>query len=147
MISAKPTVSFVAALAAAFFLLPGIGNGQEKKASAQQERMKACNAQAGQKSLQGRERQEFMSTCLKAERGEKQLTAQQERMKTCNAQAASKALQGADRQQFMSACLKGESASAGSGPQERMRSCNAQASAQDLKGEARKTFMSRCLSG
>jgi hypothetical protein len=105
---------FVAALAAAFFLLPGVGHSQEK-ATAQQERMKACNAQAGQKALQGRERQEFMSTCLKAERGEKQLTAQQERMKTCNAQAATQALKGDERKQFMSACLQGEDASAGAG--------------------------------
>src|SRR5688500_19415491 len=86
----KPSRNLLAALAAAFLLLPGAGNSQEK-ASAQQERMKACNAQAGQKALEGSERQAFMRSCLKAERSEKQLTAQQERMKTCSAQAGSQA--------------------------------------------------------
>ncbi len=145
----NPTACFPAVLAAAFLLLAGTSNGQEGKATAQQERMRACNAQAGEKSLKGAQRQEFMSTCLKGEnQGGKRLTAQQERMKTCSAQAKSQALEGQDRKQFMSACLKGDGASAGGGsPQERMRSCNAQASAKDLKGDARRTFMSRCLSG
>nr|WP_274517559.1 PsiF family protein [Pseudomonas aeruginosa] len=35
------------------------------KATAQQEKMKSCNADASAKSLKGDERKAFMSTCLK----------------------------------------------------------------------------------
>jgi hypothetical protein len=35
------------------------------KKSAQQDRMKACNKQAGDKKLKGDERKKFMSACLK----------------------------------------------------------------------------------
>ena len=38
----------------------------EKKANPQQERMKACSSQAGDRK--GDERQAFMSTCLKADK-------------------------------------------------------------------------------
>ena len=65
---------------------------EKKQPTAQQERMKSCNAQANQKSLQGRERQSFVSECLKANGSGKKLSAQQERMKSCNAQASSKDL-------------------------------------------------------
>lgn len=138
-------------IAAALLFLPGFALPQDK-ATAQQERMRACNSQAKEQSLKGEERQQFMSSCLKAERGGKQLTAQQERMKTCNAQAASRELKGEERKQFMSTCLKNEGASAGSGQelnaqQQRMRSCNAQASKKDLAGDERKRFIARCLQG
>ena len=36
-----------------------------EKQKAQQERMKACNKQAGDKKLKGDERKAFMSSCLK----------------------------------------------------------------------------------
>ena len=36
-----------------------------KPANSQQEKMKACNAEATAKSLKGDERKTFMSTCLK----------------------------------------------------------------------------------
>ena len=36
------------------------------KATAQQEKMKSCNADASAKSLKGDERKAFMSSCLKA---------------------------------------------------------------------------------
>ncbi|HET9272908.1 MAG TPA: PsiF family protein [Methyloceanibacter sp.] len=39
------------------------GDGQ---LTAQQERMKSCNAQASKKELKGDERKAFMSKCLKA---------------------------------------------------------------------------------
>ncbi|MGU2314849.1 PsiF family protein [Pseudomonas aeruginosa] len=35
------------------------------KATAQQEKMKSCNADASARSLKGDERKAFMSTCLK----------------------------------------------------------------------------------
>lgn len=70
-------------------------------ATAQQEKMTTCNAQASEKALKGDERKAFMSTCLKAKP-----PTQQEKMKTCNADASAKALKGDERQAFMSDCLK-----------------------------------------
>ena len=78
-------------------------------ATAQQEKMTTCNADATTKSLKGDERKAFMSTCLKAAPAAdaaKPLTPQQEKMKTCNADAATKALKGDARKAFMSECLK-----------------------------------------
>jgi uncharacterized protein HemX len=70
----------------------------------QQERMKACNEQAGAKKMEGDARKKFMSACLK---GEEKMTPQQARMKECNKQASDKQMKGDDRKKFMSACLKG----------------------------------------
>ncbi|MHC8404463.1 MULTISPECIES: PsiF family protein [unclassified Pseudomonas] len=78
-------------------------------ATAQQNKMTTCNADATAKSLKGDERKAFMSTCLKAApaaNDDKVLTAQQQKMKTCNADAATKALKGDERKAFMSDCLK-----------------------------------------
>ncbi|RJG13282.1 phosphate starvation-inducible protein PsiF [Pseudomonas cavernicola] len=77
-------------------------------ATAQQEKMTSCNAEATSKTLKGDERQAFMSTCLKAGSTPAAATATtpQERMKSCNADAASKALKGDPRKTFMSECLK-----------------------------------------
>src|SRR5215470_18699531 len=77
----------------------------EKKPNPQQERMKACNAQAGDKK--GDERKAFMSTCLKG-KGEATPMTQQEKMKKCNADAGAKSLKGDDRKAFMSECLKAD---------------------------------------
>lgn len=71
---------------------------------AQQEKMKACNAEAKEKALAGDERKQFMSNCLKAAPAK---ASQQDKMTSCNAQAGSKALKGDERKQFMSECLKG----------------------------------------
>ncbi|ATP47002.1 PsiF family protein [Pseudomonas kermanshahensis] len=71
-------------------------------ATAQQEKMTSCNADATAKALKGDERKAFMSNCLK-----KSVPAtQQEKMKTCNADASTKALKGDERKAFMSDCLK-----------------------------------------
>ncbi|HJY86755.1 MAG TPA: PsiF family protein [Candidatus Acidoferrales bacterium] len=77
----------------------------EKKSNPQQERMKACNAQAGDKK--GDDRKAFMSTCLKG-KGEATPMTQQEKMKKCNADASAKSLKGDDRKAFMSECLKAD---------------------------------------
>ena len=71
-------------------------------ATAQQEKMTSCNADASAKALKGDERKAFMSNCLKKDVP----TAQQEKMKTCNADASTKALKGDERKAFMSDCLK-----------------------------------------
>jgi len=80
---------------------------------AQQEKMKACNAQAKEKGLKGDERKAFMKECLSgktagAEKAEKKdvKTSQQEKMKACSAQAKEKGLKGDERKKFMSDCLK-----------------------------------------
>lgn len=77
-------------------------------ATPQQEKMKACNAQASEKALKGDERKAFMKDCLsaKAEPVDAK-TAQQNKMKACNAEAGKKELKGDERKQFMSQCLKG----------------------------------------
>ena len=84
----------------------------EKKApspaqQAQQEKMKACNAEAGAKELKGDERKSFMSDCL-GSKSAPGSTAQQNKMKACNAEAGSKALKGDARKKFMSECLKAD---------------------------------------
>ncbi|MES2868336.1 MAG: PsiF family protein [Pseudomonadota bacterium] len=73
-------------------------------ATAQQNKMTTCNAEAGAKTLKGDERKAFMSTCLKAKPAG--AATQQEKMKTCNATAGTQALKGDARKAFMSDCLK-----------------------------------------
>lgn len=75
-------------------------------ATAQQNKMTTCNADATAKSLKGDDRKTFMSTCLKAAPAPAALTPQQDKMKTCNADAATKSLKGDARKTFMSDCLK-----------------------------------------
>ena len=104
---------------AAFFtiatLAPGLAGAQTTpkphELTAQQEKMKDCNAQAKEKHLKGAEHQTFMSQCLKGSAASAaqphELTAQQQKMKDCSAQAKEKQLKGKDRKTFMSTCLKG----------------------------------------
>jgi hypothetical protein len=78
-----------------------------EKQKAQQERMKNCNSQAGDKKMEGDARKKFMSSCLKGETagaGDKK-TAQQEKMKSCNKEAGDKKMKGDDRKKFMKDCL------------------------------------------
>jgi psiF repeat-containing protein len=78
---------------------------QQQGPTAQQQRMKDCNTQAGKQNLKGDERKSFMSSCLKGDKP--QLTAQQEKMKSCNKEAGNQKLKGDERKKFMSQCLKG----------------------------------------
>jgi hypothetical protein len=78
----------------------------EKTLTPQQQKMGACNKEAGAKSLKGDDRKKFMSECLSAGKKEGKLT-QQGKMKACNKEASDKALKGDDRKKFMSGCLKG----------------------------------------
>jgi psiF repeat len=77
----------------------------DKKLTPQQEKMKSCNAEAGDKK--GDERKAFMSTCRKAGAPAAPMT-QQDKMKKCNADASAKALKGDERKGFMSECLKAD---------------------------------------
>jgi hypothetical protein len=103
----KRMKTVLAAIVAVAFVV-GTGSlgfaADEKKPNPQQERMKACNAQAGDKK--GDERKAFMSKCLKGE--DTAPMTQQEKMKKCNADATAKALKGDDRKAFMSDCLKAD---------------------------------------
>ena len=78
-------------------------------ATAQQNKMTTCNAEASTKTLKGDERKAFMKTCLSAPAANDAttLTPQQQKMKDCNASAKTKALTGDARKTFMSTCLKG----------------------------------------
>jgi hypothetical protein len=67
------------------------------KPNPQQERMKTCNARAGDKK--GDERKKFMSDCLSAEQ-----KAHDSRMSECNTK--SKGMKGDERNKFMSECMK-----------------------------------------
>ena len=75
----------------------------------QQERMKSCNATAGDKKLEGDARKKFMSTCLSGETAGPTAAQkkQQQRMTDCNKQAGDKKLESDARKKFMSSCLKG----------------------------------------
>ncbi|TFF41823.1 PsiF family protein [Pseudomonas sp. RIT623] len=79
--------------------------GQGFAATAQQEKMTTCNADATAKALKGDARKAYMSTCLKKGEPAKAMTPQ-ERMKACNADPKAKALKGDERKAFMSDCLK-----------------------------------------
>ena len=101
-------IKFATAITLGLSLLAGTAM-TANAATAQQNKMKTCNADAKAKDLKGDERKTFMSTCLsaKAEAPADGKTAQQNKMKTCNADAKTKALAGDERKAFMSSCLKG----------------------------------------
>ncbi len=77
-------------------------------ATAQQNKMTTCNADAKTQNLSGDARKSFMSNCLKATPAAttKTLTPQQQKMTTCNASAKTQNLAGDARKTFMSTCLK-----------------------------------------
>ena len=78
-------------------------------AGAQQEKMKACNQEAGKNGLRGEERKKFMSSCLsgKSTEAKTQRTSQETKVKECSREAKDKDLTGDDHEKFMSECLKG----------------------------------------
>ena len=88
-----------------------LATGYAAAETAQQQKMKTCNAEASAKRLKGADRKAYMKTCLSAG-GEaaaaKPMNPQQERMKTCNADASAKGLKGDARKTFMSSCLSGK---------------------------------------
>lgn len=94
-------IALIAASLLAFIAAPSA------MATPQQDKMKACNAEAKEKTLSGEERRVFMKQCLsaKSEAAKSAKTTQQEKMKTCNAEAKTKALAGDERKKFMSSCL------------------------------------------
>lgn len=80
-------------------------------ADTEQEKVKACSAEASKQELTANKHQAFMKQCLAANgvaqaREKKKPTPQQLKMKKCNADAKAKELKGDIRKKFMSACLK-----------------------------------------
>jgi hypothetical protein len=71
--------------------------------TAQQNKMKTCNADAAKKELVGDARKTFMSNCLKGDSNV--LTTQHNKMKTCNAKPEAMKLKGDARKAFMKTCL------------------------------------------
>ncbi len=85
-----------------------------KPLTAQQLRMKNCNAEAKSQSLKGDERKAFMSTCLKspnkavaANGAEKPApSAAQLKRKACGDEAKSQGLKGEERKEFVRTCVR-----------------------------------------
>jgi len=71
----------------------------------QQERMSACNKQAGEKKVKGDARKKFMSACLEGKSTVAKV--KQGRTGECNHQATVRNLKGEQRKAFMSSCLRG----------------------------------------
>lgn len=90
----------ILAWAAAVALLAG-GIDPAVAANAQQDRMKACNAEAAAKNLGGDARKQFMSNCLSGSAS----AAAASKEHACMAQADSRKLSGAARTSFMKKCV------------------------------------------
>jgi hypothetical protein len=101
----KTFLATIAAMALLAGSLSAATAADDKKLTPQQEKMKACNTQAGDKK--GDERKAFMSECLKAGAPAAPMS-QQDKMKKCNADASAKSLKGDERKTFMSECLKAD---------------------------------------
>jgi psiF repeat len=101
----EDTMNAIAAmLLAVCCLTASLAQAADKPLTPQQEKMKACSAQAGDQKLEGNARKAFMSDCLKASTP----MSQQDKMKACNKDASAKHLKGEERKTFMSTCLSGE---------------------------------------
>ena len=79
----------------------GAAHAANKGPTQQQNKMTACNKEAGDKK--GDERKAFMKECLSAKHTA--TTNQREKMKACNADPKAKTLKGNARKAFMKECL------------------------------------------
>ena len=96
----------IAAIATTLFSLPAWAQDKDKP-TAQQQKMKSCNAQASKKGMKGEERKAFMSDCLSADgkKDDQKMTAQQEKMKSCSADFKKTGKPGSEREGYMKECL------------------------------------------
>jgi len=92
----KTLLATLLAAAVGLAAMPSVA-ADAAKPNPQQERMKTCNAKAGDKK--GDDRKKFMSECLSAEK-----KAHEHRMAECNTK--SKGMKGDEHKKFMSECLK-----------------------------------------
>lgn len=100
----KFAVSAVVCALALPFAIGSVAAEEAKKLTPQQNKMAACNKDAGDKK--GDERKAFMKECLSAKPAAAAATGtpQQEKMKACNKDAGDK--KGPERKAFMKECLK-----------------------------------------
>jgi hypothetical protein len=78
-------------------------------ATAQQNKMTTCQKSAGEKQLEGKERQAFVNECLKAKAPEAAPAApptQGQKLGACSKEAAAKGLKGDERNKYLSECSK-----------------------------------------
>lgn len=106
--SAYRLPSALTVLSAAFLLV----SSATAIAGPQQEKMKACNAEAKEKALKGDERRSFMSGCLSSGSAAKptltadEASALKDRKKQCRSEATDKALKGDERKSYIADCVK-----------------------------------------
>jgi hypothetical protein len=78
----------------------------EKSANSQQNKMKECQAQAGEKKLEGSKRQDYVNNCLKAKpAADTKAMSNSEKMSMCNKKTAG--LKGDEKKKVQSDCMKG----------------------------------------
>lgn len=108
------------ALSIALAFGASLGHAEEagktgKPLTAQQSRMKACNAKAKADALKGDERKAFMSSCLKGQHEAtvaaaptlaKAPSARQEQRKACGAEAKAQGIKGDERKAFVKQCMQ-----------------------------------------
>ena len=97
MIKRLMTIALLGAFAAAPAFAADTAPATDKPMNPQQERMKTCNAKAGDKK--GDDRKAFMKTCLSDEK-----KTYDNKMSQCNTQ--SKGMKGDEHKKFMSDCMK-----------------------------------------
>lgn len=84
----------------------------DKAPTAQQSKMTTCQKDAGEKKLEGKERQAFVTECLKAQPAAAEAPAsaasqtQGQKLGACSKEAAAKGLKGEERKKFLSTCAK-----------------------------------------
>jgi hypothetical protein len=117
----------------------------KKPLTAQQQKMKDCNAEAKTKALKGADRKAFMKTCLSGSNAAPAADAAAPAATAAPAAAAPAATAAP------AAAAPAADATAAAAPKvsqkQKMKDCNAQATAKTLKGADRKAFMSTCLKG
>ena len=74
----------------------------DKATNSQQNKMKECQAQAGDKKLEGKDRQAYVNNCLKAK---PEPEKKESKMAMCNKKTAG--LKGEERNKAQSECMKG----------------------------------------
>lgn len=130
--------TLISSIALTFALSVGMAQAAdaEKKPSpaqaAQQNKMKACNKDAGDKKLEGDARKAFMKDCLSAG-GEAKPAAN-----ACEAQATEKKLAGAAKGSFIKKCEKDAKGT------DAVAECQGKATEKKLAGAAKTAFMKKC---
>ena len=159
----KQLISYIALGLA---LAVGVAHAADEKApTAQQGKMKTCNADAKAKTLKGDERKAFMSTCLRGrhEAGAASAAAgaapaavpaaavvdgASEAVKAPVAAAVTaEAAPAATAPATVAPATVAAAETAGADDKARAKACNQSATEQSLRGAKRKAFIAECLKG